>query len=70
MNNFGVNCMCKFIEALRSLLVAKSGNLKGSLFNSTCFGKIEAYFQIKFSPACVNTFLSMRCHMKAKIMDI
>ena len=33
-------------------------------------GKIEAYFQIKFSRACVNHFLRMRCHMKGKIMDI
>ena len=59
------------MEALRSLLVAKSGNLKGSLFNYLpVFGKVEAYFQIKFSRACVNHFLRMRCHMKAKIMDI
>ena len=61
-----------FIEALRPLLAAKSRKLNGSLFNYPCtyLGKIEAYFQIKFSRACVNHFLRMRCHMKGKIMDI
>ena len=53
-------CLCKFIEAaLRPLLAAKSGKLNGSLFNyPTYLGKIEAYFQIKFSRACVNNFFT------------
>ena len=65
-------CLCKFIEALRPLLPAKSGKLNGSdlIQLSTYLGKIEAYFQIKFSRACVNNFLRMRCHMKGTIMDI
>ena len=30
----------------------------------------EAYFQIKFSRACGNHLLRMKCHMKAKTLDI
>ena len=33
-------------------------------------GENEAYFQFKFSRACVNHLLRMKCHMKAKTMDI
>ena len=62
-------CLCKFIEALRPLLAV--GKAKWLLIQlSTYLGKIEAYFQIKFSRACVNHFLRMRCHMKGKFMDI
>ena len=56
---------------LRTLLAAKSGKAKWLLIQlSTYLGKIEACFQIKFSRACINHFLRMRCHMKGKSMDI
>ena len=64
-------CLCKFIEALQAIVSCQVGKAKWLLIQlSTYLGKIEAYFQIKFSRACVNNFLRMRCHMKGKIMDI
>ena len=62
-------CLCKFIEALRPLLAAKLGKLNGSLFNyPPIWVKLKHIF--KFSRACVNNYLRMRCHMKGKFMDI
>ena len=58
-------CLCKFIEAIRPLLAAKSGKLNGFLFNyPPIWVKLKHIFKWSFSRACVNHFLRMRCHME------
>ena len=42
-------CLCKFIEALRPLLAAKSGKLNGSLFNyPPIWVKLKHIFKLSF----------------------
>ena len=61
-----IPCLCKFIEVLLSLLVAKSGSLKCSLFNYLpVLVKLKHISKSKFSRSCVNNFEGMRCHIKA-----
>ena len=62
-------CASEFTQ--KAIVSCQVGRAKWLLIQlSTYLGKIEAYFQIKLSRACVNPFLRMRCHRKGKIMDI
>ena len=66
----GLNiCTSEFTQ--KAFVSCRVGKSKSSPYSiSTYQGKIEAYFQIEISRACVNDFSRMRCHMKGKTMDI
>ena len=61
--------LVKIHRSITVIISCQVGNYNWIVIHlSTCFGKYKAYFQIKFSRACGNHLLRMKCHMKAKTL--